>query len=478
MSVSYRKEDSTTPDSPLTHDQSVYLETYAVARPRPAVVVRPVQRRSVAARRLDKSVGARPELLLPERLWLFLLGATSALPLMNFTATAFSLVCISVSGAYFLPGSRRHNFTPMLLAVVGTAAYLMSALANDTSVFSPTVLAFAAFGLYVCGITVLARDLTRILTVALGLVSGSAAFYLIFGTYLTASGSVDDIWKYGIAPAVTVFALYLAAMLRMRAVACSVLLLVLALVSLMLNFRSHALVCCAVVLLLVMAKYRRGALSIVPRLCTVVVFGVTFSWALEYAAREGFLGQSLREKVLSQSDGSVPMILAGRTEPVLSITSIIDRPLLGWGQANNIAPETYAHAQQVALGLGFDRSFPFQYVWKFPDGSLSLHSIVLGSWAEAGILALLLPLWLLWACYRLIFVSEAAGLWMPLLMYLGVQGVWDLLYSPWSYNLPAMFAVIACSCIALQGKGRHRAGSGSSTRSFRRRTTPPTVRTA
>ncbi|WP_245819588.1 hypothetical protein [Rhodococcoides yunnanense] len=393
---------------------------------------------------------------LPERVWLFGLGAASSLPLMNFTVTGFSFVCVAVAFAYFLPSSRRRNSVPLLLAALGSCAYLASAWVNETSFMAPNVFAFASFGLYFCGITVLARDIQRIATVLIGIAFGSTVFFVLIGTFLTSTGSVGDLWKYGIAPAATVAVLYLAAMCRVRWQGIVVILTVLAAMSLILNFRSHALVCLAVALLLVLSKLFDGTLSIVTRLVTLAAFGLGFSWLLSYAARDGLLGESLRDKVLMQSSGSVPMLLAGRTEPPLSITAILHRPWLGWGDANNISHQVYLQAQDIAMNLGFARSFPFAYAWKLPDGTISLHSILLVSWAEAGILAALLPLWLLWACYRLIFVADAAGPWTPLLMFLGMQATWDILFSPWSYNLPAVFAVIACSCISLRTPGRHR----------------------
>ncbi|WP_415976054.1 hypothetical protein [Rhodococcus sp. 077-4] len=406
--------------------------------------------RTVQAAERDRKI-----LRLPERVWLFMLGGTSALPLMNFTVTGFSVVCVAIGLAYMLPGPRRRTALPLVLAAVGTAAYLTSAWVNGTSYLSPDVFAFASFALYFCGITVLAHDIERIATVLLGIAFGSVFFYAMIGTFLTSAGSVVDLWKYGVAPSATIAVLYVLAVRRVHTPAVVAALMALGALSLVLNFRSHAVICCAVVLLLLLSKYRRGALSLGTRVVTLGVFAVAFTWMLEYSARAGLLGGSLREKVLMQSDGSIPMLLAGRTEPPLSLTAIAQQPLLGWGEADNISHDAYVQAQHVAMALGFDRSFPFEYAWKLSDGSISLHSILLGSWAEAGVLAVLLPLWLLWACYRLIFVADSAGAWTPLMMYLGMQAIWDILYSPWSYNLPAVFACLACCCVALSSDGRH-----------------------
>lgn len=215
----------------------------------------------------------------PERIWLFMLGGTSALPLMNFTVTGFSIVCIAIGLAYLLPGPRRRTATPLVLAVVGTGAYLASAWVNETSYLSPDVFAFGSFALYFCGITVLASDVERIATVLLGIAFGSVFLYVMIGTFLTSAGSVIDLWKYGVAPSATIAVLYLMATCRMRTSAVVAALLSLAALSLVLNFRSHAVICCAVALLLLLSKYRRGALSLGSRVVSLGAFAVGFTWA-------------------------------------------------------------------------------------------------------------------------------------------------------------------------------------------------------
>jgi hypothetical protein len=432
--------------------EAVIFGTWPSADPKGRVVTVHTRTEVRAVRAVEQD---RVTLKFSERAWLFILGSTSALPLMTFTVTGFSVVCLAIGMAYILPGARRRNDTPLVLAAIGTAAYLTSAWVNETSYLSPDVFAFASFALYFCGVAVLARDVERIATVLLGIAFGSVFFYVTIGTLLTSAGGVVDLWKYGVAPAATVAVLYALAAYSVGTPAVVAALLALGGLSLVLNFRSHAVVCCAVALLLLLSKYRHGALSLSTRVVTLGIFAVGFTWALEFAAREGFLGGSLREKVLLQSNGSIPMLLAGRTEPPLSLIAIAQRPLLGWGNADNISHETYVDAQHAAMSIGFDRSFPFEYAWKLSDGTISLHSVLLGSWGEAGVLAVLLPLWLLWACYRLIFVADSVGAWTPLMMYLGMQTIWDLLFSPWSYNLPAVFACLACCCVAATSDGRH-----------------------
>jgi O-antigen ligase len=103
----------------------------------------------------------------------------------------------------------------------------------------------------------------------------------------------------------------------------------------------------------------------------------------------------------------------------------------------------YARAQHLAIRMGFDPTFPFELYWRLPPSDYSAtHSILLGSWVEGGILAVLLPLWLLVACVGVVWNSTSFGRWSPLVVTLALQGIWDLLYAPWTYNMIPEFACI------------------------------------
>ncbi|MBD0323357.1 MAG: glycosyltransferase family 2 protein [Aldersonia sp.] len=107
-------------------------------------------------------------------------------------------------------------------------------------------------------------------------------------------------------------------------------------------------------------------------------------------------------------------------------------------------------AEHLAVGLGYSPTIPFETYWRVPGDYSALHSILLGSWAEGGLLAVLLPVWLLAACCALVWNNRRYGRWAPLVVLLGVQGIWDLVYSPWTYNLIPVYV-----CIALFFAAKH-----------------------
>jgi hypothetical protein len=122
----------------------------------------------------------------------------------------------------------------------------------------------------------------------------------------------------------------------------------------------------------------------------------------------------------------------------------MERPLLGWGSAMNLTPELYTRAEHLAVRMGYDPTFPFELYWRLPPREYSaMHSILLGSWAEGGVLAALLPAWLLVACIGVVWNNTRFGVWAPLVITVGLQGIWDLIYAPWTYNTIAVYACIA-----------------------------------
>jgi hypothetical protein len=129
--------------------------------------------------------------------------------------------------------------------------------------------------------------------------------------------------------------------------------------------------------------------------------------------------------------------------------------LLGWGSAMKLTPEVYTQAEHLAVRMGFDPTFPFDLYWRLPPHEYSaMHSILLGSWAEGGVLAVLLPAWLLVACIGVIWNNIRFGRWAPLALTVALQGIWSLVYDPWTYNMIPEYACIALLYCAVHFRGR------------------------
>lgn len=386
----------------------------------------------------------------------FAIGATSSLQLANFTVTVLSMVCLLLVPGFLLLTHRGVHLVPLVLAALGWISFLASCLVNGVSVLWPNAVAPAAFGLYFMGLTVLTgRRVDLIATVLAGIAAGTLAFFLTEGIELSNTGSFLDLWKYGIAQAVTILVLFGLTKARMQAWVQPVVLALLGLASLGLNFRSHALVCLLASATLLTNHFLGPRIRRGWQFTGIIVFGLVFANVMPIAARAGLFGPALQRKTFEQDATNLPMLLAGRTEPPMTITAILERPLLGWGSAKNVTPELYTQAEHLAVRMGFDPTFPFDLFWRLPPSDYSaMHSILLGSWAEGGVLAVLLPAWLLVACLAVVWNHSRFGRWAPLVVTVALQGIWDLIYAPWTYNTIAQYACVALWFCAKHFRGQ------------------------
>jgi O-antigen ligase len=375
----------------------------------------------------------------------FAAAATSGIQGANINATALSLVCLLIAPAWLLMSHRGIDLLLLVLAALGWISFLASCFVNHVSVLWPNAVAPAAFGLYFIGLTVLTgRKIDSIALVLAGLAAGTVVFFAMEGIELTHTGRFADVWKYGIASAVTVLVLFALTIGRVPTLVVPAVLAVLGLASLGLNYRAHALVCFVAAGTLLInrlfgARLRRGW-----QFAGLIMIGLAFAYVMPLVARTGVFGSALQHKTVEQETFNVPLLLAGRTEPPMSITAILERPLLGWGSAMNLTPDVYTRAQHLATRLGFSPTFPFDVYWELPPSNYSaMHSILLGSWAEGGVLAVLLPAALLVVCLGIVWNFSRLGRWAPLGLTVALQGIWDIIYGPWLYNMIPTFVCLA-----------------------------------
>ena len=202
---------------------------------------------------------------------------------------------------------------PLVLAALGWISFLASCLVNGVSVLWPNAVAPAAFGLYLMGLTVLTgRAVESIASVLAGLAAGTVVFFLTEGIELTHTGSFPDLWKYGIASAVTILIMFGLTKGRVPALVYPTALAVLGLASLGLNYRSHALVCVLASAILFInyalgPRIRRGW-----QFAGLIMVGLVFSYVMPAAAEAGLFGSALQRKTVDQDAINVPLLLAGR----------------------------------------------------------------------------------------------------------------------------------------------------------------------
>jgi hypothetical protein len=318
----------------------------------------------------------------------------------------------------------------------------------------PNAVAPAAFSVYFIGLAVLTnRSIARISILLAGIGAGTIGFILTQGIELTSTGSFPNVWKYGIAHGVTVVILFVLIVTRVPRLLPPIALTVIGLASLSLNYRSHALVCLIAAAIL-FTRYLLGArIGRVWQFVGVSLSGLLFAWVMPMIARAGLFGSALQHKTIEQEATHLPMLMAGRTEPPMTLTAISERPLLGWGSAMQLPPAVYTRAEHLAISMGYSPTFPFELYWRLPVTDYSaMHSILLGSWAEGGVLAVLLPAWLLFACLAVVWNNASFARWSPIVLAVALQCIWDLFYSPWTYNTIAEYACVALLFCAVRSR--------------------------
>ncbi len=405
---------------------------------------------------VDRASAIRsPDPALLGHIAVLVIGATSGLHIMKYGVTGLSVVCLLLAPGFLLMSHRGVDMVPVLLGALGWLAFLISSLINGVGVLYPNALGPAAFSLYLIGLTVLTgRSVDLIAWALAGIGVGSTIFFVQHGIELTRTGRFLDLWKYGVAPGVTIVLLFALVLARVSLGVQAAVLFALGLASLTLNFRSHALVCLLAGAILLSRQVLVDRVKRGWQFAGVLGFGLVFGNVMPALARTGIFGAALQAKTFEQDTAGLPILLAGRTEPPMSVQAIMERPLLGWGSALNLTPEFFARAEHLARRWGYPVGFPFEGYWRLPTNDFTFHSILLGSWAEGGVLAALLPAWLLIACLGLVWNFMRYGRWAPLVIVLGLQTFWDVLYNPWMYNAPAVYACVALLFCAGHFRGR------------------------
>lgn len=375
---------------------------------------------------------------------LIFLGALSGLQVMGYTVTLFSGVCLLIAPALLLQQTTLGDRLVITIALVGFGAFLISSQINDTSWFDQRVVQWGSFAVYFVGILVFASgELHRIFALAAGVSLGACLYFTTAGLPALGAPSLESFWKYAYAPWATLLGLYALIVLRISMRIQAISLIALSGFSLALNYRSHALVCLAAAAILLVTEYSNGRIPRWFQLVLVGGIGMACAKAIPVIAMSGIAGQAVKEKTELQTSSGVPAILAGRTEPPLSVSAITERPLFGWGSANNITDEVLARAEKLAVSLGFDPTLNLKMSWHLPNGDTSLHSTLFNAWAEGGVIAAVLPISLLIMAAIIIWNSPRYGNWSAMAVAMAVQAGWDLLFSPTSYNILTIYAVLA-----------------------------------
>ena len=263
-----------------------------------------------------------------------------------------------------------------------------------------------------------------------GVAIGTVVYYTLPGNAFAGLYQFADLWKYAWGQWIVIIVIYLLAALKLSVELQAVFLVLLAGFSLVENYRSLATNCVIAALIIILGWLFAGKIARWLQLMIVVGLGAGLYTLVPKIALSGLVGDAIRRKTEFQANTGVPLILAGRTESPLSIAATHRASVVRMGkreqrQRRGIRPGQAAPRSRSAS----TRPLSWRALGTSnPNGDVSLHSILLGAWAEGGlftalpsagsalIAALITPIW----------NAPRYGRWAALVVAVSIQAVWDL----------------------------------------------------
>lgn len=250
----------------------------------------------------------------------------------------------------------------------------------------------------------------------------------------------DDPWKYALAWPVAVL------LLTVTRRSGWLLLVTLAGVSVVFDFRSFAAVCMlAAVLVVWRRKPNEGRQRTLRPLVVVAVLMVVGLQVGTWLALQGTLGYPIQFRTFEQTQGGQQSVLVGaRPEWAATLGLMRERPVgYGPGVAPALDDVTAARSGLYSVGATTDGEYVDTYLF---GGHIELHSVAADMWANFGpfglALAALLGGWIVVGLGRCLSAGGVRG-WQVFVLLLGL---WDLLFSPLGSNL---MHVVAAAAVAL-----------------------------
>jgi len=262
---------------------------------------------------------------------------------------------------------------------------------------------------------------------------------------------VDEPWKFGYGPPVTILVLALIStrdfLHRFKVLGQLAILLAIAVANLAGNTRSifgilivtTGLVWAAVQL----DRFRRQRPLPKWAFAAMLACGIVLSQgvisAYETAASSGLLGTAALEKYESQSQASLSFLQAGRTESLVSLQAIADSPLIGHGSwaRDFYYIGLYVRAlEESGLRVAGDA---------YENDLIPTHSFLLGAWVESGILGGLFWSFCILVAFRALYASFHIPLESrPLVFFVIMNFFWCVLFSPFGAQERFFVAVELC----------------------------------
>lgn len=391
-----------------------------------------------------------------------LFGAALGIPLGIASASAtvgmvISPVIIIFAALRATPKSAEPRIFPRTIrialatAVIGGVAAILSAVTQGVAISWGSIINLVVVYLVSSSVGIVSG--WRI-SEALSVIIMALSVFALYSSFVDAGDSranvsLEGLWKYAIGVPVAFCVLAILARVGSRIGTQIIVLFALAAVSLALNYRELGLICglSGVALL---AGWRGGRAS-VQRILLVAaaIFVAVLAGARAMAA--GVFGDEIAQRTVAQlsatNGGGDSLLAASRTETPLSLVAVWARPIFGWGNVSNIDDRTIGQAIDFAGNTGYGSMQYLLNFWVRDNGTISLHSIFFESWVVGGILMAIAVGVLGWICLKTLVGRNASSRLYPLSMVVGMTGIIDLFFSPWSGPKPLLYAFTVVVCV-------------------------------
>lgn len=241
----------------------------------------------------------------------------------------------------------------------------------------------------------------------------------------------------------------------------------LALVNVVFDFRSLAIICFMVLAIALWSKpirsaAERGRWALIWLLATTAA---TVTAVFSYVVSSGWAGQSLLKRAEYQTSLGQNAILGGRTEWGATL-DLMHTYILGFGPGTLPSSDVVRSAVHAAGLVGGDIFSPYFYREVFSN-RVDLHSSMADLWFHFGLAGLMASFAILWTIYggaTSLLRSEVEC--RTALMVLYMLAAWDLLFSPMvdsakiSLALGIIYGISSRPNLGFTDKGRSRT-SGS-----------------
>lgn len=287
-------------------------------------------------------------------------------------------------------------------------------------------------------------DIGYVLTIVVGAafvlwarrVTSVGALLIAFGIGLLLSVNTayslfpSNPWKFGYSVPVTVIALGVVQLRPNRIVSLATVLLFSGLLVVS-DARSGLAILALVAILLIYAARPRSR-SRTGSAITFVVLGIAIAAAVyrlvEFLILQGLFGEETRARTVAQLASAGSLLLGGRPELGASAALFLSHPIgYGPGVKPTIGDLHIAQGGMAHLGYNPDNGYVYHYMFGV---TIELHSTAADLWARFGLVGLLLAVVIAILLVRGIAVGVVSGAAAAGMLYLAVQSLWNLAFSP------------------------------------------------